>query len=1268
VREIDTADCRLRAALVFMVGAFAMGAQTLLFRAFFSVFEGNELGLGGFFTAWLLGLTLGAFAARVPGLRSRGRDAFPLLPLLYLPAVAAQWTLTRGARELAGVAPYELFPFAKMLPSALIANAPVSLVTGFLFPVACDWMGARGLQPVSRVYLLEALGGFLGAVAVTLALAAGVADETILPVLALALSVAVALPGGGVRRRVAGAVAAALLAAALAGRLDAAWRRSNDLAAWSRLVPAEAFEGSFSTSQMRYLLGSWRGQRIVLAHESVAESAPDEARAAEIVTIHFAQTPDATRVAVVGSGALAIVQGLLRMPQVAAVTWLHPDPDYPGALLARLPRDERPDDARLDLPGRDARDVLAARPGSFDLILVTVGDPTTLADNRYGTVEFQSLAARALRPGGVFSVRVSGGENYLGEESAILGASALATLRQTFSRILLKPGDETWLLARNGADFERSPTAMAARLAAMPAWPAGGRPDLVLSLFPPDRIRFQEERYAAAARGRDEASLVNRDAHPRALLHALLLAVRQSGAGGGFAERVARHGDRAAWLIAFALAAGGLLRGVYRRRAPADRRGASAADMGWLLFTTGFAGMASSILLMFIFQSRFGSIFLHAGLASAGFMLGLFAGGEASRRVWRTARGAAALPVALGLHALLLAAVGAAGAWSRFSMAAAFLMAGFAGGCYVPVAEGRLAQAGFDGRRSGAWVEGFDNLGGALGGALTGLLLLPVLGIPRTLALLAAVLLSNAGGLIRPRAASSGAAGDRADRAARALGYAAAGAAAVFCAGAVLMRGGEPSGAESALAFARRWAPEAEWTAVRRPGPDGQAVELWTAATPANGVAYVFASDASGRGARGYGGAIRMVVAMGGDGRCLAGEVAAHRESPGYFERTEDWRRSMIGRRLSDPGALKEVDVVSGATATCAGLRDALSESGRIFRSAVEGRTDAAMRARPDPAFDARPFVLAALALGALAMRRRPSALGRRVVLLVVALVAGPVLNLSYSLVQVKALALAEWPPPGGSAAFLLAVGIPALVLLFGNVYCGWMCPFGACQELAGEWGHAMGRGSAPDKERWRYARWLKFALLFGIVSALAFRPDVAVVAADPLLSVFSRGAGAAVRAFAGTMLALSIAYPRFWCRNLCPAGAFLSLLGRVALLRRWLPEIRPARCDLGVRTRADADCLSCDRCRQPSRRPVAVGPSRRDFVFLAVVALAAASWLGLAARFEIERRATVAARASAAAGVPVDVERIRRLQREGRLSGREAMHYRRDDGRAAAP
>ena len=38
--------------------------------------------------------------------------------------------------------------------------------------------------------------------------------------------------------------------------------------------------------------------------------------------------------------------------------------------------------------------------------------------------------------------------------------------------------------------------------------------------------------------------------------------------------------------------------------------------------------------------------------------------------------------------------------------------------------------------------------------------------------------------------------------------------------------------------------------------------------------------------------------------------------------------------------------------------------------------------------------------------------------------------------------------------------------------------------------------------------------------------------------------------------LLLSLFYARFWCRNLCPAGAFLSLLNGVRLLRRFVPPV----------------------------------------------------------------------------------------------------------------
>ena len=67
--------------------------------------------------------------------------------------------------------------------------------------------------------------------------------------------------------------------------------------------------------------------------------------------------------------------------------------------------------------------------------------------------------------------------------------------------------------------------------------------------------------------------------------------------------------------------------------------------------------------------------------------------------------------------------------------------------------------------------------------------------------------------------------------------------------------------------------------------------------------------------------------------------------------------------------------------------------------------------------------------------------------------------------------------------------------------------------------------------------------------------------------------------ALIAAVLLLSVFYFRFWCRYLCPVGAFLSLGNRIALL---LPLARPKdyrRCDLGVQGKLDLDCLHCHRC-----------------------------------------------------------------------------------------
>ena len=152
------------------------------------------------------------------------------------------------------------------------------------------------------------------------------------------------------------------------------------------------------------------------------------------------------------------------------------------------------------------------------------------------------------------------------------------------------------------------------------------------------------------------------------------------------------------------------------------------------------------------------------------------------------------------------------------------------------------------------------------------------------------------------------------------------------------------------------------------------------------------------------------------------------------------------------------------------------------------------------------------------------------------------------------------------------------LVLLFGNVYCGYVCPFGALSELVGD---VRAGGPALRPEAWRHVRVLKYGLLALLGLLFALTRDFGILASDPLIVFF--GAQDPGWAFwlglAG--VALAFLFPRFWCRGLCPAGAFLALLNRVQVLRRILPRTHPGRCDLGVRTPRDLDCLCCDRCNR---------------------------------------------------------------------------------------
>ncbi len=152
------------------------------------------------------------------------------------------------------------------------------------------------------------------------------------------------------------------------------------------------------------------------------------------------------------------------------------------------------------------------------------------------------------------------------------------------------------------------------------------------------------------------------------------------------------------------------------------------------------------------------------------------------------------------------------------------------------------------------------------------------------------------------------------------------------------------------------------------------------------------------------------------------------------------------------------------------------------------------------------------------------------------------------------------WDPP------TLMVATFALVALFiwgRGTFCGWLCPFGALQEFAGEIAKLLRLRQIGLPQRYeRLSRLPKFLVLAAIlVTAFFFSSQAEKVAeVEPFKTsitlVFMRSAPFVLYAVA--LLIAGMFHYKFFCRYLCPLGATLSAL---SFVRRWKWIPRRAEC-----------------------------------------------------------------------------------------------------------
>lgn len=735
--------------VVILTGAGGMLGQLLLLRELLVTFYGNELTLGIILGNWLL---FEAFGALLGGRKFVNRLAGPLplyllLLLLYAVLLPTALYFSRGiVFSLFELVPGEALGVTQLLIATVILLAPVSMVHGALFPLGCRALQHDAVgQPVGKVYVYETLGTLLGGVVFTLLLANRYHSLE----LALALCLLHLFAALGLlclnRTTHAGKALQITLVAVI-------------------VLLLSTFSYSSETLHQLSLSRQWRNQDVVYYGNSpygnivtvhshgeytffydgrpvMTVPAPDTAAIADYVHIVGAAHPQPQNALVLGSGLGGLLDELLKHP-VQEVSCLELDPLLPEVVAAfPNPLTERElSDRRVRFKPLDGRLYLARTAKKYDLMLLGFISQDTLQTNRLYTGEFFALAREKLQHGGILAFALPGSDLLPDPQTVALNSSIYKTLKKHFAHVRTVPGALNIYLAAM-EPFALTDAVLAERLQER---------ELGDSFITKEYLdyRLDEQRQQRLEQHLHQAEVrLNHDFNPAAFFYAIahwgvifspgsldLLYIM---------EGVQLYHYLVLILIMMALLL--LLR----------RRISRAAALSYAIWSSGAAGMAFDLLLVFVLQCLYGYVYQMIGLLIAAYMAGTFMGGLWGGRRSSTPRvtvlfkylEAAVALLLLGFYGLALTLQQLAAHTADYLIALVImgfaLLAGFAVGAQFPVAAAILTQSKEDTGKTAGILYGADLLGGWVAGLLISIILFPLLGLWQTLVLLCCLKLSS---------------------------------------------------------------------------------------------------------------------------------------------------------------------------------------------------------------------------------------------------------------------------------------------------------------------------------------------------------------------------------------------------------------------------------------------------------------------------------------------------------------------------------------------
>jgi len=724
-----------------LIGFTAIAAQIVLMREFMIVFYGNEISTAIILSAWLIWGAIGSwFLGRFTAYVKLKAELFSACQLCLSFLAPLTILATRYIKIAFGLAPGELIGFTPMFVSSFVILAPLCTLLGFMFALACrlEDLGHEPARNISLVYGWESVGALLG----------GVCASFVLIRLLNPLEIAVTLGLLNIG-------AAVYLQAMLQKRGTGTPRLGLYLTVFILFLGIWLCKG-WDVLDAYVRQQQWRGYQILTSQNSVygnimvtqragtyslfdngllLYTVPDRQSAEETIHFPLLEHRSPQEILLIGGGSGGLIEEILKQP-VKKIDYLELDPlviklsaQYlPSAVYAPLKSD------RVTILNLDGRFFIKGAQHKYDCVIMHLGDAYTAQANRYYTLEFFQEVKNILQKGGIFSFALGASESYISPDLAEYLQSIYAALKKVFKYTAVIPGDTAYFLACDQAGV----LTYDYRLLMNRAKDRGldlkyVREYYLFSKFSPQLIS-----YTLGVLSPWPGTKINHDFQPAAYYYNMIFSSARSGEA--YLERLFKTVTREKLrgiVLGFCLLL--VAWGLYGRFQ--DKQNLYQKICLLALTVTGFSAMAAQIIVLLAFQAIYGYVFYKIGVLLTAFMFGLTLGNFWIMR-WLGNKNHSGIFIYLqfalcifflclpeffaGVSSLYRTSFTWWGANIVFPLLSA--MAGCITGGQFPLAN-KIHLGSNQAARGAGVVYGLDLLGACSGALLTGVFLIPVLGI-----------------------------------------------------------------------------------------------------------------------------------------------------------------------------------------------------------------------------------------------------------------------------------------------------------------------------------------------------------------------------------------------------------------------------------------------------------------------------------------------------------------------------------------------------------